>query len=86
MSATGVLEPTLLVSRKNRETGTTVELWRALDHVPGYTLLCVEHSFVSVFERRGGETGAEAFLSHPKTEGWCEVCAGTYAETVDPGD
>ena len=78
--------PTLLVERKCRETGTTVELWRNLDTDGKYTIVCQEHAFTSSFDQRYGETGAEVFLSHPRSEGWCEVCSGNYDPTQDDFD
>ncbi len=63
----------LLNERRCRETGLMVELWHNLDGVPGYTIVCTEHAFISTFETR---TDAEACLPHPRTEGWCEICSG----------
>lgn len=67
----------LLIERRCRETGRQVELWQNLDGQGGYDIICTDHGFNSHFDIL---TDAKAFLSHPKSEGWCEICSGQHQE------
>jgi hypothetical protein len=64
----------VVTERKCRETGFMVQLCFELVDSP-WTIVCVEHGFSSDFQTRAD---AEQFLSHPKSEGWCEICSGSY--------
>ncbi len=62
---------TLIQERRNRETGTIIEVWKDFDGEPGYATICQEHSQITYHDTR-----RLALYMAPSPLTWCEVCNG----------
>lgn len=65
----------LIQERRNRQTGTIIEVWKELDGQPGYATICKPHSQICHHDTRAD---ALSWAAEPIV--WCEICNGNEAQ------